>query len=175
MGQAAEWGIRHAHKAGLSTVAGGRAGAASTHKVASCVPCLTLYVYIPWPGCLARLWAGGTGVWAVCRRLTRVLCHTCAVLCVCAGVIRYFDPDTVGLDFKGMMEDITAAPDGSIILLHGEIVTDSVAASLLSNVNLNTCCGQAELPTTASSSLCTNTQEVRGFCWSDACCAVLCC
>lgn len=32
---------------------------------------------------------------------------------------RYFDADTVGLDFKGMMEDITAAPDGSIILLHG--------------------------------------------------------
>ncbi|MEW5320390.1 MAG: hypothetical protein WDW38_011465 [Sanguina aurantia] len=32
---------------------------------------------------------------------------------------RYFDPATVGLDFKGLMEDITAAPDGSIILLHG--------------------------------------------------------
>jgi aspartate/tyrosine/aromatic aminotransferase len=33
---------------------------------------------------------------------------------------RYFDPDTVGLDFKGMLEDITNAPNGSIILLHGE-------------------------------------------------------
>jgi hypothetical protein len=33
---------------------------------------------------------------------------------------RYFDADTVGLDFKGMVEDLTAAPDGSIILLHGE-------------------------------------------------------
>ncbi|WIA08502.1 hypothetical protein OEZ85_007936 [Tetradesmus obliquus] len=32
---------------------------------------------------------------------------------------RYFDPDTVGLDFKGMVEDLTAAPDGSIVLLHG--------------------------------------------------------
>ncbi|GAX73929.1 hypothetical protein CEUSTIGMA_g1379.t1 [Chlamydomonas eustigma] len=32
---------------------------------------------------------------------------------------RYYDPETVGLDFKGMMEDISAAPDGSIILLHG--------------------------------------------------------
>lgn len=31
---------------------------------------------------------------------------------------RYFDPATVGLDFKGMMEDIKAAPKGSIILLH---------------------------------------------------------
>lgn len=32
---------------------------------------------------------------------------------------RYFDPKTVGLDFDGMTEDIKAAPDGSIILLHG--------------------------------------------------------
>ena len=34
--------------------------------------------------------------------------------------VRYYDADTVGLDFKGMMADITAAPDGSVILLHGE-------------------------------------------------------
>ncbi|KXZ44764.1 hypothetical protein GPECTOR_62g879 [Gonium pectorale] len=32
---------------------------------------------------------------------------------------RYFDADTVGLDFKGMMEDLTAAPAGSVVLLHG--------------------------------------------------------
>jgi aspartate aminotransferase len=32
---------------------------------------------------------------------------------------RYFDPDTVGLDFAGMLEDLQAAPDGSIVLLHG--------------------------------------------------------
>jgi len=32
---------------------------------------------------------------------------------------RYFDPSTVGLDFEGMMADIEAAPNGSIILLHG--------------------------------------------------------
>lgn len=32
---------------------------------------------------------------------------------------RYFDPETVGLDFDGMMGDIRAAPDNSIILLHG--------------------------------------------------------
>jgi hypothetical protein len=38
----------------------------------------------------------------------------------CAFCCRYFDADTVGLDFKGMMEDITNAPDGSIMLLHGE-------------------------------------------------------
>ena len=43
----------------------------------------------------------------------------CMFVCVCA-IHRYFDPDTVGLDFKGMVEDLTAAPDGSIVLLHGE-------------------------------------------------------
>ena len=32
---------------------------------------------------------------------------------------RYFDPKTTGLDFEGMIADITDAPDGSIILLHG--------------------------------------------------------
>lgn len=32
----------------------------------------------------------------------------------------YFDAATTGLDFKGLMEDITNAPDGSVILLHGE-------------------------------------------------------
>lgn len=31
---------------------------------------------------------------------------------------RYFDKDTVGLDFKGMKEDIEKAPEGSIVLLH---------------------------------------------------------
>ena len=32
---------------------------------------------------------------------------------------RYFDPETVGLDFEGMLDDIRNAPEGSIILLHG--------------------------------------------------------
>eukprot|EP00475_Leptophrys_vorax_P007679 TRINITY_DN1486_c2_g1_i1.p1 TRINITY_DN1486_c2_g1~~TRINITY_DN1486_c2_g1_i1.p1 ORF type:complete len:458 (+),score=53.06 TRINITY_DN1486_c2_g1_i1:1930-3303(+) len=32
---------------------------------------------------------------------------------------RYYDPKTVGLDYAGMVEDIKAAPDGSVILLHG--------------------------------------------------------
>eukprot|EP00199_Chlamydomonas_sp_CCMP681_P000501 CAMPEP_0119108176 /NCGR_PEP_ID=MMETSP1180-20130426/13508_1 /TAXON_ID=3052 ORGANISM="Chlamydomonas cf sp, Strain CCMP681" /NCGR_SAMPLE_ID=MMETSP1180 /ASSEMBLY_ACC=CAM_ASM_000741 /LENGTH=431 /DNA_ID=CAMNT_0007093765 /DNA_START=35 /DNA_END=1330 /DNA_ORIENTATION=+ len=32
---------------------------------------------------------------------------------------RYFDPATVGLDFKGMTEDLSKAPDGSVVLLHG--------------------------------------------------------
>ena len=31
---------------------------------------------------------------------------------------RYYDPNTIGLDFDGMVEDIKAAPEGSIILLH---------------------------------------------------------
>ncbi len=33
---------------------------------------------------------------------------------------RYFDPKTVGLDFEGLMDDIRAAPEGSIIVLHGK-------------------------------------------------------
>jgi len=32
---------------------------------------------------------------------------------------RYFDAETVGLDFKGMMADLEAAPAGSVVLLHG--------------------------------------------------------
>ncbi|CAL8465616.1 g5152 [Coccomyxa elongata] len=32
---------------------------------------------------------------------------------------RYFDAATVGLDFEGLMEDIRAAPEGSVIVLHG--------------------------------------------------------
>lgn len=40
--------------------------------------------------------------------------------------VRYFDPDTVGLDFAGMLEDLQAAPDGSIVLLHGKQQHDAV-------------------------------------------------
>jgi aspartate aminotransferase, chloroplastic len=32
---------------------------------------------------------------------------------------RYFDPATVGLDFTGMVEDLRAAPEGSVVVLHG--------------------------------------------------------
>ena len=32
---------------------------------------------------------------------------------------RYFDPETIGLDFEGMKEDIGNAPEGSVIVLHG--------------------------------------------------------
>ncbi|GAQ79617.1 chloroplastic aspartate aminotransferase [Klebsormidium nitens] len=32
---------------------------------------------------------------------------------------RYFNPATIGLDFEGMMADIEAAPNGSVIVLHG--------------------------------------------------------
>eukprot|EP00798_Chlamydomonas_sp_ICE-L_P024820 gene24820-10470_t len=32
---------------------------------------------------------------------------------------RYYDAETVGLDFKGMIEDISNAPDASVIVLHG--------------------------------------------------------
>ena len=36
---------------------------------------------------------------------------------------QYFDPETIGLNFEGMKADISAAPDGSIILLHGACLT----------------------------------------------------
>lgn len=39
-------------------------------------------------------------------------CHT-------VGTCRYFDPETVGLDFEGMCSDLDTAPEGSIIVLHG--------------------------------------------------------
>lgn len=32
---------------------------------------------------------------------------------------RYFDAETVGLDWKGMREDLEAAPEGSVVVLHG--------------------------------------------------------
>jgi aspartate aminotransferase, chloroplastic len=32
---------------------------------------------------------------------------------------RYFDPESIGLDFEGLMEDLRKAPDGSVIVLHG--------------------------------------------------------
>lgn len=35
------------------------------------------------------------------------------------GEYRYFNPETVGLDFEGMIQDIEAAPEGSVIVLHG--------------------------------------------------------
>jgi aspartate aminotransferase len=31
---------------------------------------------------------------------------------------RYYDPKTIGLDLKGMLADLSAAPSGSVILLH---------------------------------------------------------
>jgi aspartate aminotransferase len=34
------------------------------------------------------------------------------------GQYRYFHPATKGLDFDGMIEDLKAAPDGSVVLLH---------------------------------------------------------
>jgi aspartate aminotransferase len=35
---------------------------------------------------------------------------------------RYFDADSVGLDFSGMTADLEAAPEGSVVLLHGACV-----------------------------------------------------
>ena len=56
---------------------------------------------------------------------TSIQTQTCSMLqsrkCVCHGC-RYFDPETVGLDFEGMCSDIKAAPEGSIIVLHGNSI-----------------------------------------------------
>lgn len=34
--------------------------------------------------------------------------------------VRYYKPETRGLDFEGLMEDIKNAPNGSVFLLHGK-------------------------------------------------------
>ena len=39
--------------------------------------------------------------------------------CLCC---RYFDPETVGLDFNGMKEDLQSAPEGSVVVLHGALL-----------------------------------------------------
>lgn len=36
---------------------------------------------------------------------------------------RYFDPETVGLDFAGMLDDLNNAPRGSVVILHGMTMT----------------------------------------------------
>lgn len=33
---------------------------------------------------------------------------------------RYFDPKSIGLDFQGMTDDLNSAPDGSVVVLHGQ-------------------------------------------------------
>lgn len=35
---------------------------------------------------------------------------------------RYYDPKTIGLDFEGMTEDLRSAPEGSVVVLHGESI-----------------------------------------------------
>ena len=47
----------------------------------------------------------------------------------------YFDPKTVGLDFDGLIRDLNDAPDGSIVVLHGEpSATSAIVALQLMNV-----------------------------------------
>eukprot|EP00879_Flechtneria_rotunda_P018587 GHRR01019503.1.p1 GENE.GHRR01019503.1~~GHRR01019503.1.p1 ORF type:complete len:226 (+),score=31.65 GHRR01019503.1:115-792(+) len=41
---------------------------------------------------------------------------------------RYYKPETRGLDFEGLMEDIQAAPNGSVFLLHGDYHASAVTA-----------------------------------------------
>ena len=44
---------------------------------------------------------------------------------------RYFEPESVGLDFEGMMEDLRSAPEGSIVVLHGTMPSSFVCYFLL--------------------------------------------
>lgn len=41
---------------------------------------------------------------------------------------KYFEPTTVGLDFAGMKADIEAAPNGSVIVLHGMLQRTNMAS-----------------------------------------------
>ena len=43
---------------------------------------------------------------------------------------RYFEPETVGLDFEGLMEDLRAAPEESIVVLHGAMPPAPLCCSL---------------------------------------------
>lgn len=67
--------------------------------------------------------ADTTAVAVVCfvlLLLPDAVCHTSATITCCPPpIFRYFDPETVGLDFQGMVDDLTAAPDGSVVVLHG--------------------------------------------------------
>ena len=49
------------------------------------------------------------------KRYAYTLMHTCTHTWTCC---RYYDKKTIGLDFTGMLEDIKAAPAGSIFMLH---------------------------------------------------------
>lgn len=86
-----------------------------THSQASC-GCRKLHLREPFltPGLRLQ--------WLVAQGKESDTCMHARMACPlsCPAILsRYFDADTVGLDFKGLMADIEAAPEGSVIVLHG--------------------------------------------------------
>ncbi len=55
----------------------------------------------------------------------------------CTTSARYFDPKALGLDFESLMEDIGAAPDGSVIMLHGKC---GVGVGWITKLNVHQWC-----------------------------------
>ncbi len=62
---------------------------------------------------LSRKWAGAAA--GACRGNHNNIFADARVE---AQKYRYFDPETVGLDFDGMMADLGSAPEGSVVVLH---------------------------------------------------------
>ena len=56
---------------------------------------------------------------------------------------RYFKPETVGLDFEGMMEDIRSAPEGSVIVLHGAFGLCRVLSFTIAPLTILDLCAEA--------------------------------
>jgi aspartate aminotransferase len=71
----------------------------SYHLVSSCSPPVTSKVYIPVP-----TWSNHHNIWRDAR--------------VQESTYRYYHPATRGIDMDGLLEDIKAAPKGSVFLLH---------------------------------------------------------
>ena len=73
---------------------------------------------------------------------------------------RYFDPETVGLDFEGMLDDIRNAPEGSIILLHGGDVTLTATSCMLSSTAVGTVPRLCRLSAAGSCAMCSPRSDV---------------
>ena len=52
---------------------------------------------------------------------------------------RYYDPKTIGLDFEGMVEDLSNAPEGSVVVLHGKLLIKPNIVSYNQILSLDTC------------------------------------
>ena len=62
---------------------------------------------------------------------------------------RYFDPETVGLDFDGMFEDLNNAPEGSVVVLHGAARAVGCCIDLLDPACTTPACAPRQLQNVA--------------------------